>query len=102
MVGAGPRNNYDEGMPEIFFIFGFIFVAGPIARAIARSIERRGMTPTEAGSDVELKKALQLTEQRLSESETRLAALEERVDFYERLLANPTSSSKSEPPNPTS
>ena len=47
-------------------------------------------------------KFAQLTEQRLSESETRLAALEERVDFYERLLANPTSSSKSEPPKSTS
>lgn len=102
MVGAGLGMPYDEDMPEVFFIFAFIFVAGPIAKAIARNIERRGIPTPESGTDLEVRKALQLTEQRLSESETRLAALEERVDFYERLLANPTSSSKSEPPKSTS
>jgi hypothetical protein len=80
-------------MPEIFIFFGILFVAAPIARAIARSIERSPTAPWKGGDDEaeSLKKALQAAEQRLSDSETRLAALEERVDFYERLLANPES-----------
>lgn len=88
-------------MPEVLIIFAFIFMISPIARAIGRRIERQGITPP-VGDDGQLRQALQVAEQRLADSETRLAALEERVDFYEKLLANPTSSSKSESPNPTS
>jgi Na+-transporting methylmalonyl-CoA/oxaloacetate decarboxylase gamma subunit len=77
---------YDETMGVGFLILVLVVLA-PIARAIARTIERRGLPPSR--SEEELKKALQLTEQRLSDSETRLAALEDRVDFYEKLLANP-------------
>lgn len=84
-------------MPELFLIMAVVFLGAPIARAIARSIEHRGLPQPQA--DADLRKALQTAEQRLSESETRLAALEERVDFYEKLLANPTSSSAAEPPS---
>jgi hypothetical protein len=85
-VGAGAEKPYDETM-EFGFILLLIFVAAPIARGVARAIERRGL-PADRSAE-EVKKTLQLTEQRLSDSEARLAALEERVDFYERLLANP-------------
>lgn len=71
---------------EFGFILLLIFVGAPIARALARRIERRDLPNT---SDQELRRALQQAEQRLSDSEARLGALEERVDFYERLLANP-------------
>jgi hypothetical protein len=76
----------------LFLIIAIIFVGAPIARAIARSIERQGIHPPVGGGDVELKKALLQAEQRLSDSETRIAALEERVDFYEKLLAKPKDS----------
>jgi hypothetical protein len=93
---------YDEDMPEVFIIFAFLFLVAPIAKAIGRRIERHGLDLPKPAEDQELRRALQLTEQRLADSETRLAALEERVDFYEKLLANPTSSSKSESPKSTS
>jgi hypothetical protein len=32
---------------------------------------------------------LRATEQRLADTETRLATVEDRLDFYEKLLANP-------------
>jgi len=87
-------------MPEMFLIMGVVFVLAPIARAIARSIERGGLPrgPDSAQQD-ELRRALQLAEQRLSETESRLATLEDRVDFYEKLLSNPTSSSGRAPPS---
>ena len=69
------------------FLILLIVVLAPLARSIGRAIERRSM-PADR-SDEELKKALQQAELRLSDSETRIAALEERVDFYERLLARP-------------
>ena len=82
------------------FVIALIFVGGPIARAIARSIERGGPRPGQApGVESDLRQALQVAEQRLSDSETRLAALEDRLDFYEKLLANPTSSSAPAPPS---
>jgi hypothetical protein len=82
------------------FVIAMIFVGGPIARAIARSIERGGVRPAqEPRVEGELRQALQVAEQRLSDSETRLAALEDRLDFYEKLLANPTSSSAPVPPS---
>lgn len=85
-------------MPELFLILVIVFLGAPIARAIGRSIESRGSSPPGL-PDPEMRKALQAAEQRLSDSETRIAALEERVDFYEKLLANPTSSSAPEPPS---
>ena len=81
------------------FVIALIFVGGPIARAIARSIERGGRPAQNPGVESDLRQALQVAEQRLSDSETRLAALEDRLDFYEKLLANPTSSSAPAPPS---
>lgn len=73
----------------MFLIIAIIFFLGaPIARAIARSIERHGLQNV-ASPDPELRRLLTAAEQRLSDSETRIAALEERVDFYEKLLAAP-------------
>lgn len=87
-------------MPELFLILVVVFVGAPIGRAIARSIERRGLPDApDARQQEEVRKALQLAEQRLSDTESRLAALEDRVDFYEKLLANPTSSSGRAPPS---
>jgi hypothetical protein len=56
----------------------------PIAEAIAARIKKGGDP-----ADPEVRKALQNAEQRLAASEARIAALEERVDFYERLLQKP-------------
>jgi hypothetical protein len=71
----------------VFLILALIFIGTPIAKAIAKNIEHRGLQP--GPNESELKQALQLAEQRLNDSETRLAALEDRLDFYEKLLANP-------------
>lgn len=71
----------------MFLFFGLLFVCAPIARAVARNIERGRALPAPVAEEVT--KSLQLAEQRLSDSEGRLSALEERVDFYEKLLANP-------------
>ena len=76
-------------MGGVLLIIAMIFVAAPIARAIARSIERGGRPLADRGQEEALRRALQAAEQRLTESETRLGTLEERVDFYEKLLAAP-------------
>lgn len=64
--------------------FGAIGVLWPLARALARRIERpRGESDDLVGRVADL-------EQRLGESELdrqRIAELEERLDFAERLLA---------------
>lgn len=86
MVGGAPRMPYDSSM-GVVWILALVFIGAPLARAFARNIERRGLPPTV--NESELKQALQLAEQRLADSETRLAALEDRLDFYEKLLANP-------------
>ena len=64
-----------------------LFIGAPIAKALARKIEQQGTGPTLP--EAELRRALQATEQRLSDSETRLAVVEEKLDFYEKLLAKP-------------
>ena len=84
----------------VFLIIAIIFIGAPIARAIARSIERQGIHPPGPGGDIELRKSLAQAEQRLSDSETRIAALEERVDFYERLLQNPATGNRHLNPAP--
>lgn len=70
-----------------FFVLVLIFIGAPIAKAFARSIEQRGAPPSV--TEAELRKALQSAEQRLSESESRIALVEEKLDFYEKLLARP-------------
>lgn len=64
-----------------------LFIGAPIAKAFARKIEQQGAGPSLP--EDELRRALQATEQRLSDSETRLAVVEEKLDFYEKLLAKP-------------
>ena len=86
MVGVRAHRPYDQTM-GIVFILMLVLVFAPIARAIARSIERRGVPDTRIND--ELRKALLEAEQRLADNETRIGALEDRVDFYEKLLANP-------------
>ena len=66
-------------------VIAVIFMGVPIAEAIAARI-KKGAVELDSG---EVAKALKLAEQRLAASETRIAALEEKVDFYEKLLANP-------------
>ena len=72
-------------------IVAFFMIAVPIGRAIATRIERGGQPREEK----EIRKALLLAEQRLADSEARLAALEERADFYEKLLSKGSTSSPS-------
>ena len=91
MVGTSRDFPYDENMSWVF-IMVLIFIGAPLAKAFARSIERRGTPPSLP--EVELRKALQSTEQRLSESESRLALVEEKLDFYEKLLAKPKDQSQ--------
>jgi hypothetical protein len=58
----------------------------PLVRAIARRIEHKG------GSDPALKADVEHLQQRLGDvdaMQARIAELEERVDFAERLLAQP-------------
>jgi hypothetical protein len=69
------------------FLMVLIFIGAPLAKALARSIENRSTPPSLP--EAELRKALQSAEQRLSDSETRLALMEEKLDFYEKLLAKP-------------
>jgi hypothetical protein len=86
MVGTGPQQAYDETMSWVFIMI-LIFICAPLAKAFARSIEQRGATPSLP--EAELRKALQSAEQRLSDNETRLAQVEEKLDFYEMLIAKP-------------
>lgn len=68
-------------------VVAILFMGVPVAEALATRI-RKGSIDLDAK---ELQKQLKLTEQRLAASETRLATLEEKVDFYEKLLSNPES-----------
>ncbi|HEY0304921.1 MAG TPA: hypothetical protein VGC44_08100 [Longimicrobiales bacterium] len=68
-------------------VIALFFMGVPIAEAVAARIKKGGDP-----ADPEVKKALQNAEQRLAASETRLATLEERVDFYEKLLEKPKES----------
>jgi len=67
-------------------VAGTIILRGPVGRALARAIELgAGHSPEDDGRLAQL-------EHRIAELETgqaRLAELEERVDFAERLLARP-------------
>jgi uncharacterized membrane-anchored protein YhcB (DUF1043 family) len=77
-----------------FWTFVLILVVGgPIAQAVARRISR-----PHRPSDKALLEALEQTEQRLDDTEQRLmdnldrmAEMEERLDFTERLLARQNS-----------
>lgn len=60
-----------------------IMLFGPLVRALARRLEGRGPS-TELLADVE---ALQGRVDQLEAGQSRVAELEERLDFAERLLA---------------
>ncbi len=81
---------------EILPFILLLVIGGPIARALAHRIARTG-GPVEPPSP-ELRNALQATEQRLADTELRLAAVEEKLDFYEKLLSNPERKPKSADP----
>jgi hypothetical protein len=65
-------------------VVALLFMGVPIAEAIATRIKKSGPIDQK-----EVDKALKQAEQRLASNETRLSALEERVDFYEKLLEAP-------------
>lgn len=69
-----------------------IFIGVPIAEAIATRIKKGG--PTSQG---DLETALRNAEQRLAANETRIGALEERVDFYEKLIGHGDESTGTKP-----
>jgi Tfp pilus assembly protein PilO len=79
----------DGGPPIVLLIVIAALTAGviilwPLMRAFARRLEGKG------GADPALRADLEQMQQRLSELDTlqhRVAELEERVDFTERLLA---------------
>ncbi len=71
---------------EVFPFIVALVVLVPLAKALANRISRGG---TSGPGEAELRKALRASEHRQAETETRLAAVEERLDFYEKLLANP-------------
>ena len=64
-----------------------IFGVPPIAKAIARRIERTAPMDAEALAEIE---ALRAEVDELRAMAPRMLELEERVDFAERLLARPT------------
>lgn len=74
-------------------VIALFFMGVPIAEAIATRIKKGG-TPVPPDLD----KALRNAEQRLAANETRISALEERVDFYEKLLEAPKESRRIDGP----
>jgi hypothetical protein len=66
------------------YIIVAVFIGVPIAEALAARIKKNG--PIDSS---DLEKALRNAEQRLAANETRISTLEERVDFYEKLLEAP-------------
>jgi hypothetical protein len=65
-----------------------LVVLGPLARAVANRISRSG-APTDPGLAQALRRELEATETRAQESDRRIAQLEERLDFMEKLLREP-------------
>lgn len=64
----------------LFFVFGI-----PIAKALAERLSREiSAGPTRP--DAELRRELEITQSLLADTQTRLAAMEQRLDFYEKLI----------------
>jgi Tfp pilus assembly protein PilO len=86
----------DWGPPTVLIIviaalIAGVIILGPLMRAFARRVEGKG------GTDPALRSDLEQMQQRLAEVDTlqhRVAELEERVDFTERLLAQAHDQSK--------
>jgi hypothetical protein len=71
-------------MIVVFALAAAVIILWPLMRAFARRVEGKG------GADAALRAEVDLLQARLSEVDTlhnRVAELEERVDFTERLLA---------------
>ncbi len=84
-------------MPEIFLFVLALVVGAPIAKAIAVRIARGQPTlPPEVVQ--RLRQEIEATEQRAQEADKRVAELEDRVDFLERLLQAPKSPPPLAPP----
>lgn len=75
-------------MPEIFIFIIALVIGAPIAKAFAARIARGHPTlPPEVVQ--RLRQELETTEQRVLDSDKRVAELEERVEFLEKLLQSP-------------
>ena len=90
--------NPDDVAPTIaaitFFLSMVLIFRGAIGRAIARRIEGK------AGADPALSDRIEALEHRLADMEqdrVRVAELEERLDFAERMLAAPPERMKEGP-----
>ncbi|MEN8373948.1 MAG: hypothetical protein ABFS34_00710 [Gemmatimonadota bacterium] len=76
----------------LIWFFVVIAVCGPIAKGIGDRIAGSGEI---SGKTAKLLKAeLEAARQRLSSTEDRLVQVEEKLEFYERLLANPERSAR--------
>ena len=72
------------GIPEELYIFTLIaltIILWPVARALARRLERKGVADTAHVEELESRIA------ELEERQLHVAELEERMEFAERLLA---------------
>ncbi len=84
-------------MPEIFIFVLALVIGAPIAKAFAARIARGQPTlPPEVVQ--RLRQEIEATEQRALEADKRVAELEDRVDFLERLLQAPRSPPPLAPP----
>ncbi len=84
-------------MPEIFLFVLALVIGAPIAKAFAARIARGQPTlPPEVVQ--RLRQEIEATEQRALEADKRVAELEDRVDFLERLLQAPRSPPPLAPP----
>jgi hypothetical protein len=73
---------------EIFVLA--LVVLGPLARAVSARISRP-VQPVDTGLVQSLRRELEATEARTQESDRRIAQLEDRLDFMEKLLREPKS-----------
>jgi Tfp pilus assembly protein PilO len=86
-IGAGGPMSEEVlfAIVVICLLIGAVYILGPIAKAIARRLERHGGDPA-------LQDELESLRERVGEVDQlreRMMELEERVDFAERLLARP-------------
>ena len=82
-------------MPEVFIFVLLIIMGAPIAKAIAARIAR-GQPTLPVDAIQRLRQEIEASEQRAQDSDKRVAELEDRVDFLEKLLQAP----KARPPLP--
>lgn len=81
--GPPPSEMILIGLSIVAALIGAIFILGPLARALARRIEGRGI-------EAAVQEELQALRDRVSEVDglrDRVLELEERIDFTERLLS---------------